>query len=92
MSKISKKLNKVSITLDDRNIAKVAYKKFVEVTPIADGNARKNTRLQRNEIIADYAYATRLEQGYSNQAPQGMSEPTIEHIREYIYKETKVRL
>ena len=92
MSNINKRLNKVLATLDDRTIAKEAYKKFVEVTPVDKGNARRKTKLQGNEIVADYAYATRLEEGYSKQAPNGMSEPTIEYIREYIYNETGVRL
>ena len=92
MSNISKRLNKVLQTLDDKDIAKVAYKKFVELTPEANGNAKRNTKLQGNEIVADYPYATRLEKGYSKQAPQGMSEPTIEFIREYIYNETGVKV
>lgn len=92
MSNISKRLNKVLQTLDDKDIAKEAYKKFVELTPVNKGNARRNTKLQGNEIVADYPYATRLEEGYSKQAPQGMSEPTIEYIREHIYNETGVRL
>jgi len=92
MSNISKKLNKVIKTLDDDQLAKVGYKKFVSVTPIDNGNARRNTKLQGNEIVADYPYATRLEDGYSNQAPKGMSEPTIEFMREYVYKQTGVKI
>jgi hypothetical protein len=30
----------------------------------------------KTEIVADYPYAQRLEDGYSKQAPKGMSEPT----------------
>jgi len=92
MSKINKRLNKVLATLDDKELTKVAYKKFVEVTPIDKGNARRNTKKQGNEIVANYPYATRLEEGYSKQAPQGMSEPTIEYIQEYVFQKTGVRI
>ena len=33
-------------------------------------------RLSGDTIRADYAYAQRLDNGYSNQAPRGMTEPT----------------
>jgi hypothetical protein len=92
MSKINKRLNKVLATLDDKELTKVAYKKFVEVTPVDKGNARRNTKKQGNEIVANYPYATRLEEGYSKQAPQGMSEPTIEYIQEYVFQKTGVRI
>ena len=92
MSKINNRLNKVLKTLDDNELTKVAYKKFVEVTPVDKGNARRNTKKQGNEIVANYPYATRLEEGYSKQAPQGMSEPTIEYIQEYVYQKTGVKI
>jgi len=76
--------------LNDNKLAKVGYAKFVSVTPTNRGNARRNTKLQGNEIVADYPYATKLEEGHSNQAPKGMSEPTIEFIRAYVYKQTGV--
>ena len=37
-------------------------------------------------------YAQRLEEGYSSQAPKGMTEPTIEDIRDYVYKKTGVQI
>lgn len=59
-----------------------AYRYFVKTTPIAPingGNARSRTVYNQNSktITGDYAYAQRLDEGYSKQAPQGMSEPTI---------------
>jgi hypothetical protein len=54
-----------------------AYVFFKEHTPIRSGNARRRTVLERdNTIAANYDYATRLDQGLSNQAPDGMSKPT----------------
>lgn len=54
-----------------------SYKYFVSVTPKDSGNARKKTKLRGTVIEARYAYARRLDQGYSKQAPRGMVEPTI---------------
>ena len=53
-----------------------AYKIFRSHTPIRSGNARAKTRLEGTEINANYAYATKLDKGWSNQAPDGMTKPT----------------
>jgi hypothetical protein len=53
-----------------------AYKYWESQTPIRSGNARRSTSLQGDTIKATYPYATRLNEGSSKQAPQGMSEPT----------------
>ena len=50
-------------------------KEFVALTPIDQGNARRNTKLQGNQIQANYPYATRLDQGWSKQAPNGIVKP-----------------
>jgi hypothetical protein len=65
-------------------IAKDAHAFFVKQTPIRSGNARKNTNLNNNKIEARYAYADRLDQGYSKQRPDGMIEPTMEHIEKVL--------
>ncbi len=51
-----------------------------ENTPVASGNARRKTKKQSNKIISDYAYAGRLNDGYSKQAPSGFTKPTIEQL------------
>jgi hypothetical protein len=61
-----------------------AYTEFVKETPIDTGNARRRTDLRGNEIQGNYAYATRLNEGYSTQARDGMTEPTVEFIREQL--------
>lgn len=61
-------------------IAQDAYVFFERETPIRTGNARRNTQLKGNEIQANYAYAQRLDDGYSRQAPRGMTEPTERYI------------
>lgn len=90
---ISNRLNKVLEILNNSNITQEAYKKFVDVTPVATGNAKRKTRKTGNSIDANYAYANVLDKGRhmtskgmrgSNQAPEGMSKPTIDHIRSYV--------
>lgn len=62
-----------------------AHKEFVRVTPIRTGNARRNTELRGSEIQANYPYSVRLEkEGWSRQAPQGMSQPTIAFVKQLV--------
>ena len=72
------------------SIIQDAYKYFVDTTPIKSGYAKSNTVLQGDTIIADYPYAEVLDQGRrmtsrgmrgSTQAPNGMTEPTLEYIQ-----------
>lgn len=53
---------------------------FKSKTPVDQGNARRNTSTSGLVINADYAYADRLDNGWSKQAPNGMSDPTIDFI------------
>ena len=66
------------------------YKFFVAQTPVRSGNARRNTNLasvkdsksglSKSTIEGDYAYAQRLDEGWSRQAPNGMTAPTERYI------------
>lgn len=58
-----------------KTLYKDSHKEFVSLTPIDKGNARRKTKLQNNAIVADYPYAQRLDEGWSKQAPKGMTEP-----------------
>ncbi len=78
------RIEKIKGILDQNKMAEEAYKVFLKNTPVRTGNARANTELERNEIIADYPYAVRLDQGWSKQRPKGMSEPTIKFLQDYI--------
>lgn len=65
-----------------RDLPRDMHRQFVDETPVRTGNARRNTDLRSNEIQANYPYAVRLEkESWSRQAPNGMSEPTIEWVR-----------
>lgn len=70
-----------------------AHKEFVKNTPVKTGNARKRTKLQGNNIKAQYPYAEVLDKGRhmtsrgmrgSDQAPEGMSKPTEDFIEKRI--------
>lgn len=64
---------------DLKELPKEALKEFKSLTPIRTGNARNNTTLRQSPsgstIDADYPYAERLDEGWSNQAPKGMTAP-----------------
>lgn len=51
-----------------------------ENTPVASGNARNKTIIQGDKIVSNYGYAGKLNEGYSKQAPQGFTKPTIEQL------------
>ena len=53
---------------------------FKSITPINKGNARSKTTTKKETITAGYPYAGRLDDGWSKQAPKGMSEPTKKEI------------
>lgn len=107
MSNIVNRLNKVLQVLDEKTVTKVAYDAYKGFTPIGDpnrwktkykpknytpGNARRKTKLQGNEIQANYPYAKRLEEGWSSQAPDGMTEPTIEEVRKYVKQKLGIQI
>ncbi len=60
------------------------YTFFKAHTPIRSGRARRSTFLKQNEIIGAYPYAQRLDQGYSRQAPDGMTKPTEAYFKKRI--------
>ena len=55
------------------------YNVFVKTTPKDTGNARRQTKLRSNVIDANYPYAQPLDQGWSRQAPTGMTQPTLKY-------------
>lgn len=86
MKEVEKKLAELNRQLTDQNLAKMAYEHFRKITPIDTGNARSKTKLSNNSILAQYPYAVRLDTGWSKQAPDGMSQPTIDYLRAEIEK------
>jgi hypothetical protein len=87
---IQSRLTALQRELDQKQLLAEGYKFFKSVTPVASGNAKRNTKTQGSDSIhADYAYAGRLNRGWSNQAKDGMAQPTIEHLQKYIESKAK---
>lgn len=91
MTRIVLKQSQISSTLNRKisglqNLPQQGYDHFKSITPIKSGNARRRTRLQGSSIKANYPYATRLDTGWSRQAPKGMSDPTVEFMRKIVSK------
>ena len=61
-----------------------AFKEFVKDTPVRTGNARRNTKLTGKTITANYPYAQKLDEGYSQQSPDGMTKPTEAFIKKRV--------
>jgi hypothetical protein len=57
-----------------------AHAFFVKETPVRTGRARQSTDVLKNSIVANYPYAQRLDEGWSRQSPEGMTQPTIDYI------------
>lgn len=64
-----------------RLVPRQAYREWVAHTPIRSGRARRSTVLKGETIEARYPYAQRLDEGYSNQAPDGMSKPVGAYLQ-----------
>ena len=89
--KFQQRMNKLRGT--KQNVMQKAFAFFKSITPIDTGWARKHTRLVKNNIEANYPYASILDKGRhmttsgmrgSKQAPDGMSEPTIKKFADWV--------
>lgn len=85
-NEINKRINEITLKLSDDELAKQGFNFFKRKTPLKSGNARSKTILNGNTIQANYPYARRLDDGYSKKAPDGMTQPTIDHVTKYIEK------
>jgi hypothetical protein len=70
-------------------IARQGLAEYRRLTPIQSGNARRKTTASGNSIQANYAYAGRLDEGYSKQAPKGMTEPFEHWLEKHVDKIVK---
>lgn len=65
-----------SVQRELATIPTLAHREMVQLTPKDKGNARNRTTLYSKSVIqANYPYAKRLDEGYSKQAPNGMTKP-----------------
>jgi len=68
------------------DVPKKAFQFWRKITPKRSGNAKRKTLLKGDTIYARYPYARRLDEGWSRQAPDGMSDPTFEFIQKITKK------
>jgi hypothetical protein len=61
-----------------------AVDQFRSLTPIDRGNARRKTVLKNETIELNYPYAERLDNGWSKQAPNGMTQPFEKWVRQKV--------
>lgn len=61
-----------------------ALQEFVALTPVKTGNARSRTGLSGTTIVANYPYAQRLDEGWSKQAPRGMTLPLEQWLKKRV--------
>ena len=57
---------------------------FKNKTPVRSGNARNSTKTRDTTIHARYGYAKKLNDGFSEQAPNGMTDPTIVEMKKLV--------
>lgn len=87
----TKQVSRMLEDLEDmpRDVMKTSLKFLKKKTPIDSGNARRRTSLSRTTINSKYPYAGRLDEGWSKQAPDGFTDPTIKEIDNLIDKEIR---
>jgi hypothetical protein len=84
----SKQMDRLGQAFD--TLPEFALDSFRKHTPVATGNARRNTVLQGNSVVADYPYSQRLEDNWSKQTRgQGMVAPTEKDIQKEMDRRLK---
>jgi hypothetical protein len=91
MSSFNKQMSKALKALDDLpEFAEAAMKQNTPIAPVKGGNARRNTNLQGNTVVANYPYAERLEDNWSKQTRgQGIIAPTEKMIQDEVNRRLK---
>ena len=91
LAQFNKQMSRALNALDD--LPKFAEQAMRANTPkaiINGGNARRNTNLQGNRVVADYPYAQRLEDNWSPQTKgQGIIAPTEAAIQREVDRRLK---
>jgi len=88
LTQFNRQMAEAKHALDD--LPEFAEKEMQKNTPKRSGNARRNTRLQGNTVVADYPYAQRLEDNYSPQTEgKGIIAPTEQEIQKEVDRRLK---
>lgn len=88
LTQFNQQMSNAKRALND--LPEFAEKTMRAKTPIRSGNARRNTNLQGNTVVADYPYAQRLEDNWSSQTRgQGIITPTEQAIQQEVDRRLK---
>lgn len=88
LTEFNKQIEQARSAFDD--LPEFAEKTMKANTPVRTGNARRNTNLQGNSVVADYPYSQRLEDNYSPQTRgQGIIAPTEREIQREVDRRLK---
>lgn len=76
-----------TVRLIATDLHKALRNKFGRITPERSGRARDSWRLRKKsksnfEVRSNIPYMERLEQGYSKQAPRGMTRPALREVKD----------
>jgi len=82
MNAVNKMFNQAEAVAN--TLPKEAYDVFRDNTPVRSGNAYRRTTLRGNTISANYPYAEKLDEGYSQLKPNGMTVPTEKFLQKRI--------
>lgn len=88
LSNFNKQINRALHAFDD--LPEFAEQSMKNHTPVRTGNARRNTNLTGNTVVANYPYAQRLEDNHSPQTHgQGIIAPTEQAIQREVDRRLK---
>jgi len=88
LNDFNKQMSKAKRALDD--LPEFAEAAMKLKTPYDKGNARRNTTLQGNTVVANYPYAGRLEDNWSSQTRgEGIIAPTEKMIQDEVNRRLK---
>ena len=88
LTQFKKQMDRASKAFD--TLPEFALDSFKSHTPVATGNARRNTILNGSKVIADYPYSQRLEDNWSPQTRgHGMVAPTEKDIQKEVDRRLK---
>lgn len=88
LSQFNRQISRALNALND--LPEFAEETMREKTPVRSGNARRNTNLRGNTVVANYPYAERLEDNWSPQTRgQGIIAPTEKAIQKEVDRRLK---
>lgn len=71
-----------------RDICDEVFQFLFDITPVDTGNCRDSLRMNYGYTETDYIwdadYASYLDNGWSNQAPEGMTKPALRFLRDLV--------